>query len=114
MGKYNLIALTNPVDGRDDEFNDWYTNEHLDDVLKLPGMVAAQRFCLNDVQHRKGPLEWKYMAVYEIEIDDISETLGALAAASGTDAMKLSPALSDQRMVWIYKPITGRVERPAS
>jgi len=91
MGKYNLIALTNPVDGRDDEFNDWYTNEHLDDVLKLPGMVAAQRFCLNDVQHRKGLLEWKYMAIYEIEIDDISETLGALAAASGTESILLPP-----------------------
>ena len=55
MGKYNLIALTNPIDGLDDEFNDWYTNEHLDDVLKLPGVMAAQRFCLNDVQHRRGP-----------------------------------------------------------
>ena len=114
MGKYNLIALTNPIDGLDDEFNDWYTNEHLDDVLKLPGVMAAQRFCLNDVQHHRGPLEWKYMAVYEIEIDDISETLSALTAASGTEAMKLSPALSDQRMVWIYKPITDRVERPSS
>ena len=114
MGRYNLIALTNPVDGRDEEFNDWYTNEHLADVLKLPGVMAAQRFCLSDMQHRKEPLEWKYMAVYEIEIDDLSKTLSALAAASGTEAMPLSPALSDERMVWIYTPITGRVERPAS
>jgi hypothetical protein len=112
MGKYNLIALTNPIEGREDEFNDWYTHEHLADVLKLPGVTAAQRYMLGDVQHRKGPLEWKYMAVYEIEIDDISETLDALAAASGTEAMPLSPALSSERMVWIYRPITDRVVRP--
>lgn len=111
MGKYNLIALTNPLDGQDDAFNDWYTNIHLDDVLKLPGIVAAQRFKLNDVQHRELSEEWKYMAVYEIEIDDIAITLDALRAASGTDAMKLSPALSPELMVWIYTPITERVER---
>ena len=112
MGKYNLIALTNPIEGQEEAFNDWYTNEHLGDVLKLPGVIAAQRYALNDVQHRKGPLDWKYMAVYEIEIDNISETLEALAAVSGTEQMPLSPALSPERMVWIYRPITERVERP--
>lgn len=113
MAKYNLIALTNPLEGRDDEFNDWYTNVHLADVLKLPGVTAAQRYRLADTQHRAGPLEWAYMAVYEIEIDDISRTLSALRAASGSDAMPLSPSLSPERMVWIYEPITERVERPA-
>jgi hypothetical protein len=114
MAKYNLIALTNPLEGRDDDFNAWYTNVHLADVLKLPGVTAAQRYRLADVQHRPGPLEWKYMAVYEIDIDDIATTLAALKAASGTDAMPLSPALSAERMVWIYEPITERVERPAT
>jgi hypothetical protein len=113
MPRYNLIALTNPLEGRDDEFNDWYTNVHLADVLKLPGVTAAQRYRLADVQHRPGPFEWSYMAVYEIEIDDIAETLAALRAASGTERMPLSPALSPERMVWIYQPITERVERPA-
>lgn len=111
MGKYNLIALTNPLPGQDEAFNDWYTNVHLDDVLKLPGVVAAQRFRMSDTQHRPGPFEFSYMAVYEIEIDDIKETLSALKAVSGTDAMPLSPALSPDRMVWILEPITGRVER---
>jgi hypothetical protein len=113
MAKYNLIALTNPLEGRDAEFNDWYTNEHLADVLKLPGVTGAQRYRMSDVQHRPGPFEWKYMAVYEIEIDDIKKTLSALSAASGTDAMPLSPALSPDRMVWIYEPITDKVAKPA-
>jgi hypothetical protein len=111
VGKYNLIALTNPIEGKDEEFNEWYTNVHLPDVLKLPGIHAAQRFTLNDVQRAAGPFEWKYMAVYEIEIDDISTTLNAMTAAIGTEAMQMSPALSPERMVWIYKPITERIER---
>ena len=112
MPKYNLIALTNALDGREDEFNDWYTNVHLADVLKLPGVVAAQRFRMSDTQHRAGPFDYGYMAVYEIEIDDVSTTLAALKAVSGTEQMPLSPALDPQRMVWIMEPITGRVERP--
>lgn len=111
MPKYNLIALTNAVPGREDEFNDWYTNIHLADVLKLPGVVAAQRFRMSDTQHRPGPFEYSYMAVYEIEIDDIRTTLAELKAVSGTERMPLSPALEDKRMVWIMEPITGRVER---
>ncbi|MGV8854965.1 MAG: hypothetical protein ACOH2L_09950 [Devosia sp.] len=110
MAKYNLIALTNPLEGRDDEFNQWYTDIHLADVLKLPGVKAAQRFGLAQTQHRPGPFEWKYMAVYEIDIADISTTLTALTAASGTAAMPLSPALSPDRLVWIYEPITERVD----
>ncbi len=109
MPRYNLIALTNCEAGREDEFNDWYTNVHLADVLKLPGVVAAQRFELNEVQHRQGQMPWGFMAVYEIDIDDVSETLSELRAVSGTDAMPLSPALKDERMVWIYRPITDRV-----
>ena len=114
MPRYNLIALTNPVPGREDEFNDWYTNVHLADVLNLPGVVAAQRFRMSPTQHRSGPFEHQYMAVYEIEIDDIRKTLDTLKIVSGTDKMPLSRALQEQRMVWIMEPITDRVQHSKS
>lgn len=109
MPHFNLFAFTNPVPGRDDEFNAWYNDVHLPDVLKLPGVQAAQRFRLSNVQLRAGQQPYSYMAVYEIEIDDLNVTLAKLREVSGTEAMPLSPALQDQRMVWIYEPITGRV-----
>ena len=88
MPRYNLLALTNAVPGREAEFNDWYTNVHLADVLKLPGVQAAQRFCLSGIQHRAGAHPWEYMAVYEIETDDLLATLAKLpftAFGPGTD-----------------------------
>ena len=30
---------------REDEYNDWYTNTHLPEVLDIPGITAARRFC---------------------------------------------------------------------
>lgn len=108
MKHYNLIALTNPLDGQEDAFNAWYDDVHIGDVFKLPGVVGAQRFRLSDTQYREAPTEWKYMAVYEIETDDIEATFDALRKASGTETMPLSPALSADRMVWIYEPILSR------
>jgi hypothetical protein len=41
MAKHVFVVLTNPVEGKEDTYNDWYTNVHLGDVLKVPGIVAA-------------------------------------------------------------------------
>ena len=34
---------------REDEYNDWYTNTHLPEVLDIPGITAARRFKASDV-----------------------------------------------------------------
>ena len=46
MPKYTFMVLTNPVEGQEDIYNDWYNNRHLADVLKVPVFVSAQRFKL--------------------------------------------------------------------
>ena len=44
MPKKNLLlVLSNAVEGKEDEFNDWYSNVHLHDGVKVPGFVAAVR-----------------------------------------------------------------------
>ncbi len=107
--QYRMFAFTNAKPGQDDAFNDWYTNTHLADVLKLPGVTSAQRFRLSDVQYRPGSGSHQYMAVYEIDIDDIELTFAELRRVSGTAEMPLSPAMQDERIVWIYEPITPPV-----
>ncbi len=91
MKKFKLLVLTNPKDGRDQEFNDWYTNQHLADVVTVPGFVSAQRFKLAD------PLgsthNHRYLAIYEIESDDPKGVMDELLRRSGTPAMILSEAL---------------------
>ena len=70
MARSIFIAQTNAVDGRDDEFNDWYTNVHLIDALAVPGFVAAQRFRISETQRRKNPpYQYRYVTIYEMEGD---------------------------------------------
>jgi len=51
MAKYVFVVMTNAVAGQEAEFNRWYDEEHLADVLKLPGMVSAQRFQVKRALH---------------------------------------------------------------
>jgi hypothetical protein len=62
-----LVVLSRPVDGRHEEFNDWYTNIHLRDAMRFRGAIAVQRFFAPPAQ--PGPLvdgwNWDYLALYE-------------------------------------------------
>lgn len=98
MQDHVLVVMSNPVAGREKEYNDWYSNQHLADVLKVPGFKAARRYTLvgDDVASAK----WKYLAIYEFSTDNLAETLAAMLARAGTPDMVLSEAmdLSDYAM----------------
>lgn len=110
MDKHILVVMSNATEGGDDEFNDWYTKQHLGDVLGIPGFTAAQRFVYREKQNpRESP--YRYLAIYEIEAETLAEAHAALdAAVTGDDAIYVSPALDGSRTdAWYFKPITERV-----
>jgi len=111
MARHILLVLSNATVGRDDEFNDWYTDEHLRDVLSVDGFVAAQRFRLSDAQLQPDrPAPHRYLAVYEIEADDVAAPLQALLAGVTTGAIPLSETLDLASLAtFAWTPITGRV-----
>ena len=111
--KHLLIALTNARDGRDDEFNDWYTKRHLADLMSIPGVVAAQRFALSELQRISPPYPYKYCAIYEIETNDLATVLDALKVRANTPAMPISPAMAPNSLILYFKPISERVEAKA-
>ena len=110
--KHVMVIMSNAVKGREDEYNAWYTNQHVPDVLKVTGMVAAQRYKLGPVQ-RQGvaPAKWQYMAVYEIETDTPEATFADLARRARGPQMPLSDAITDT-WGYVFEPITERVLAP--
>jgi hypothetical protein len=91
VSKCVLVVLSNPVEGREDEFNDWYTNRHVADVIKTPGFLNGQRFKIAH-EDPSGTLHYKYLATYEFEADDPAVPMEALNARAGTPAMMISDA----------------------
>jgi hypothetical protein len=74
---------------RDQEYNTWYDDVHLPELVALDGFVSARRLRPVD---GKGP----YVAIYEIEGDDLQAVLDNMIASAGqmhmSDALQLDPA----------------------
>lgn len=112
MQDYVFVVMTNAVEGREAEYNDWYSNVHVHDVVKVPGIVSARRFCLSDIQRRALPPDQaRYLSLYDIRTDDLAHTMGVLGARAGTPEMPTSSALVRQSSV-IYQAIGPLVRQP--
>jgi hypothetical protein len=91
MAEYKFVVFSKPSEGKEDEYNRWYDEEHVRDVVAIPGFTSAKRF-------RRVPTEgeqpaWGYLAIYDIETDDIDTAMNALMTRAGTEGMPISEAL---------------------
>ena len=119
MKKYVWVILTNAQPGTDEEFNRWYDDVHVPDLLRIPGVVSAERYHLADMQTKPGPtgikvvssddagLHYKYLAFYVIETDDITAVLQAVADRAGTSEMPMSDTLNSDIGTMCYELISS-------
>lgn len=109
MPKYTYIVLTNAKDGREAEYNDWYDNQHLADVLAIPGMVGAKRFYAAPEMVASGLAKWNFLAIYDIDTDDLDVTMAELVKRAGTQAMLISDALNvENAHAMAYLPMASK------
>jgi hypothetical protein len=110
MKRYKMIVLSNATPGRDEQFNEWYTKEHIYDVIKVPGFMAAQRF--RAVREPGSPeTKFQYLAVYELEADDVDAALADLADRYGKPQMAASDALDPTTYVMVCEALTPLVNK---
>lgn len=114
MPKAIMFVQSSPSSpDREDEYNDWYTNQHLADVVDVPGFVSAQRFKIKQLV--MGEFKNKYMAIYNIESDDPQKVMDAMMARRGTDQMVISEALDvDNCDCALFEVISQEVMAPAN
>jgi len=91
MARYRMVVMSNPAEGREAEYNEWYQDIHLAEVVALPGVRSARRFRLarNLGDRTAAP----YLAIYEIETDDIDAVLRELERRALGREMNMSPAM---------------------
>jgi hypothetical protein len=92
MPKGVMVVQTGPVDAaREDEYHDWYTNTHIPEILAIPGFVSARRFKV------RGGAEPSYLAIYELDADDLGAAMKELSRRSAagettaSDALRMDP-----------------------
>ena len=109
MARWILNVETNCADPkREKEFNDWYDQTHLFDVLETPGMVCASRYeYINPPEGQP-----KFMAMYEIETEDMDKTMAAFSERVNDIIGR--GRLSDLAVIVnarVYRQITGPIQR---
>ena len=94
------------------DFNQWYDDVHLREVLQVPGVVAATRFELDEDQMMPGEDGFgrRFLAVYEIEATDLKQVRDAVRATSAdrthSDSLELDPLPA----MAIFRQLGKRIE----
>ena len=100
MPKGVLVVETAPSSpDRDAEFNDFYNNTHLAEILRVPEFKSARRFRRID----KG--EYPYVAIYEVEGDDLNKVLPAVAEYGRRHGVTESDAVDKNMHAVLYEQI---------
>jgi hypothetical protein len=106
MARHVILVLTDPVDGREDDYNKFYNETHMPEFVELKGVVSGQRFVVSHPGSNVGPPH-RYLTIYEIE-----GSLDEARAALLQDAANLTPApevFGEGSEDWWFTAITERV-----
>lgn len=117
MPRSLMLVFSDPTSpDQEAQYNEWYTDKHLADVVALPGIVAATRFKLEKSVALDGiPTSAnRYLAIYEIEGDSEEEMEAAkqaLADGLAQGTVDISPALDVTTLQTDFaRQITDRLE----
>ncbi len=106
---------------REDEYNLWYNHFHLQQVLKLPGFVAATRYKLSEIQTELYPpsmnvpawpygKEHTYLALYEIDAN--AHLAAVIEALEADEPHRCSADPANDPIIWgeqwLYEAFTER------
>lgn len=112
-----LVVHTKPVPGREEEFQRWYSEVHLPEVVRVDGFLAASRFrYVPDGPADEGP-DLPFLAIYDVEPGRIDAARQALAdalessrvavAEGRTPVLQPSEALHEVRTVHWFEEIVS-------
>jgi hypothetical protein len=102
MAKYAMVVQSQAKEGRDDEYNEWYDTIHFGDICALPGVQSGRRFELEMAPI--GPAGKRYLAIFEIETDDLQGFMAEMGKRASDGTMRQSDALdTDAVAMWFYR-----------
>lgn len=108
-----FVVITRAEPGAEQEFDRWYDEVHLEDVIAVPGITKATRFRILS----QGPAAfetpvWYSIALYEIDSDDPQAVISEINKRWQNGQMSISEALdADILLQFLAEPTRTVVKR---
>jgi hypothetical protein len=107
MARWKMIVQLDPVEGREQEFLEYYPKVHVNDVAQTPGVVGAEFLHRGLIVSDKGTFPWDYMVIYDIECDDPQEVLALITARMKSGEIRADGTLlRAERRTCFYAPVS--------
>jgi hypothetical protein len=103
-----LIVFQNPRPGRQESYDDWYSNVHIRDAMRLDGAIATQRFIAAEDQPVLGGerVEPGYFAHTIYEWESAAKSVAGHGARAGTPLMEIIGDCSFEALQdYFYRPV---------
>jgi hypothetical protein len=109
---YRFMVLSRPTEGNEGRYLDWYRGQHIHDLLRIEGFVAAQMFRMADAQYGSFPGPQRYLMIWEIATDDLAAVFETVKENLRTGLTVGSDAFDwDNVACLTVEPISRRVTR---
>jgi hypothetical protein len=116
MSDHRMLVFTNPVEGKENEFHEWYDDVHIPDCLRIDGVAAVTRYEVADVQaslrpvgvsEKTGGVTQRYLAVWELE-GDLVEVFANTREEFASGRMRMADVFTDAE-VYVFTEIRSPV-----
>src|SRR6266849_2984971 len=118
QNRYVYLVMSDPLPGREFDFNEGYQNMHMGDLVQLPGWTGAQRFRLvpNVMPRNTQPLYRRgNLIIWDQEGTDLNKLRSDANAAIAGGKSRLIPGFDygpDGGVRATYQVIGARMTRP--
>lgn len=107
---YSMLVYSNPAEGLEDEYLDWYAGQHIHDLLKIPGYKSCKFFRLAETQLNNQQHPFKYMIIWNFETDDLQSVMNEIKSRMKDGRTVFIPAFDTNYEDSTWEPITKYVE----
>jgi hypothetical protein len=101
--RYILHITSRALPGREADFDRWYGETHVGEVLAVPGFLACRRYRSLGAD---GQATGEFVAHYDVETDDPAALLQALFAATPT--MQLTDSIDPASVSFSFLEPNGK------
>lgn len=99
-----MLLVARPKIGREAEYDDWYQQIHVYDLLRSPGFVRADRYRWSDPQPAAMPKQWHFMTIYRLQATNAARDMAHLREIMALPTVIWSDAM-DKSASTIWEPV---------